>query len=144
MSDRDSYKSDRDSAAHAIGRYKAERSSIEHRLDEARATVKQIKDAQQKMFELKKVGFEKRIVTSTINTGNNDLRTIGEEIAQFAKSRDNYVHQAKMSLGVYELEKEIEQLKKEKDARIKAFDREPLVLERKANHRAAWLAERGR
>jgi uncharacterized coiled-coil DUF342 family protein len=144
LSDRDSYKSDRDSAAHAIGRYKAERSSIEHRLDEARATVKQIKDAQQKMFELKKVGFEKRIVTSTINTGNNDLRTIGEEIAQFAKSRDNYVHQAKMSLGVYELEKEIEQLKKEKDARIKAFDREPLVLERKANHRAAWLAERGR
>ena len=44
LSDRDSYKSDRDSAAHAIGLYKAERSSIEHRLDETRTTVNRIKE----------------------------------------------------------------------------------------------------
>lgn len=144
LSDRDGYKSERDSAAHAIGRYKSERSSIERRLDESRAAVKRIKDACQQMFDLKKAGFDKRIVTSAINTGTNDLRAIGEEIAQLAKARDDYVHQAKLSLGVYDLEKEIERLRREKDARIKAFDSEPVVLERKAKHRTEWLAARGK
>jgi len=144
LSDRDRYKSERDSAAYAIGRYKSARSSIEHRVDEARATVKRIKDARQEMFDLKKAGFDKRIVTSAINSGTNDLRAIGEEIAQLAKSRDDYVHQAKLSLGVYALEKEIERLTREKGARIKAFDSEPVILDRKAKHREEWLAARGK
>lgn len=144
LSDRDRYKDDRDSAASDVGRYKSERTCIEHRMDEARAKVKQIKDARQAMFDLKKAGFDKRIVTSAINTGNNDLRTIGEEIAQIEKSRDQFIHQSKLSLGVYELEKEVERLRREKDARIKVFDNESVVLERKAKHRAEWLAARGR
>lgn len=76
-------------------------------MDAARARVKQIKDARQAMFDLKKEGFDKRIVTSAINTGNNELRTIGEEIAQIEKSRDQFIHQSKVSLGVYDLEKEV-------------------------------------
>lgn len=144
LSDRDRYKDDRDSAASDVGRYKSERTRIEHRLDEVRARVKQIKDARQAMFDLKKEGFDKRIVTSAINTGNNDLRTIGEEIAQIEKSRDQFIHQSKVSLGVYDLEKEVERLRRAKDARIKTFDSEPVMLERKAKHRAEWLAARGR
>ena len=69
LSDRDRYKDDRDSAASDVGRYKSERTRIEYRMDEARARVKQIKDARQAMFDLKKEGFDKRIVTSAINTG---------------------------------------------------------------------------
>lgn len=144
LSDRDSYKYDRDSAASDVGRYKAERTRIQHRMNETRAKVKQIKDARQAMFDLKKAGFDKRIVTSAINTGNNDLRTIGEEIAQTEKSRDQFIHQSKLSLGVYDLEKEVERLLREKDARIKAFDNESVMLERKAKHRSEWLAARGR
>ena len=144
LGDRDRYKNRRDSAANDVGRYKSERTCIEHRMDDSRAKVKQIKDARQVMFDLKKEGFDKRIVTSAINTGNNDLRTIGEEIAQIEKSRDQFIHQSKLSLGVYDLEKEIERLRKEKNARIKAFDSEPVILERKAKHRAEWLAARGR
>ena len=144
LSDRDRYKYDRDSAASDVGRYKSERTRIEHRMDEARAKVRQIKDARQAMFDLKKAGFDKRIVTSAINTGSNDLRTIGEEIAQIEKSRDQFIHQSKLSLGIYDLEKEIERLLKEKDARIKAFYSEPVILERKTKHRAEWLAARGR
>ena len=49
-----------------------------------------------------------------------------------------------MSLGVYDLEREIERLRREKGARIKAFDGEPVVLERKAKHRGEWLAARGK
>lgn len=144
LSDRDRYKSQRDSAARDVGRYKSERTRIAHRMEEAHARVKKIKDARQAMFDLKKEGFDKRIVTSAINTGNNDLRTIGEEIAQIEKSRDQFIHQSKLSLGVYDLEKEVERLRREKDARIKAFDSEPMMLERKAKHRAEWLAARGK
>jgi len=144
LSDRDRYKDDRDSAASDVGRYKSERTRIEHHMDEARARVKQIKDARQAMFDLKKEGFDKRIVTSAINTGNNDLRTIGEEIAKIEKSRDQFIHQSKLSQGVYDLEKEVERLRRGKDARIKAFDNEPVILERKAKHRAEWLVARGR
>ncbi len=74
LSDRDHYKSERDSAARAVGRYKSERTSIERRLDEARARVKQIKGARQEMFDLKKAGFDKRIVTSAINTGSGEQK----------------------------------------------------------------------
>lgn len=144
LSDRDHYKSERDSAARAVGRYKAERSRIGCRLDEARATVQRTKAARQAMFDLKKAGFDKRIVTSAINNGNNDLHSIGEEIAQLAKSRDDYVHRAKESLGVYALEAEISRLRQERDVRIKEFDSESVMLERKAKHRVEWLAERGR
>lgn len=144
LSDRDRYKDDRDSAASDVGRYKAERTRIGSRMDAARAMVKQIKDARQVMFDLKKEGFDKRIVTHAINTGNNDLRTISEEITQIEKSRDQFIHLSKLSLGVYDLEKEVERLRREKDARIKAFDSEPVILERKAKHRAEWLAAHGR
>lgn len=144
LSDRDRYKSQRDSAARDVGRYKSERTRIAHRMEEAHARVKQIKDARQAMFDLKKEGFDKRIVTSAINTGNNDLRTIGEEISQIEKSRYQFIHQSKLSLGVYDLEKEIERLRRAKDAQIKAFDSKPVMLERKAKHRAEWLAARGR
>ena len=96
------------------------------------------------MLDLKKEGFNKRIVTSTINTGNNDLRTIAEEIAQFKKSRNQFIHQSKLSLGVYDLEKEVERLRREKDARVMAFDSEPVMLEPKAKYWAEWLAARGR
>jgi chromosome segregation ATPase len=144
LSDRDRYKSRRDSAARDVGRFKSERTHIERHLDEARARVKQIKDERQVMLDLKKEGFDKRIVTSAINTGNNDLRTLCEEIAKIEKSRDQFIHQSKVSLGIYDLEKEVERLRSEKDARIKAFDSEPVMLERKAKHRTEWLAARGR
>jgi hypothetical protein len=142
LSDRDHYKYRRDRAASEVGRYKSERSSIVSRLNDARATVKRIKEARQQMFDLKKAGFDKRVVTSAIKNGNHNLNAIGEEIAQFAKSRDNYIDQAKVSLGVYGLEKEIERLRRDKETRIEEFDSEPAVLERKAKHRAEWLEVR--
>lgn len=144
LSDRDRYKENRDSAAREVGRYKSERSSIVSHMNDARATVKQIKAARQEMFDLKKAGFDKRIVTSAINNGNHELRTLGEEATQLAKARDDYIHEAKVSLGVYGLEKEIERLRQAKDARIKTFDSDSVVLERKAKHRAEWLADRGK
>ena len=49
-----------------------------------------------------------------------------------------------MSRSAYELGKEIERLTREKDTRIKAFDSESVVLERKAKHRAEWLAAHGK
>jgi hypothetical protein len=144
LSDRDHYKSQRDSAARAIGRYKCERDSIAKRLENARATVRNIKAARQMMFDLKKEGFDKRIVTSAINIGSHDLSTIANEIDCLDNARSQYIHQSKISLGVYELEMEIKRLNRDKESHIKAFDNEPNVLERKATHRAAWLAERGR
>jgi hypothetical protein len=96
------------------------------------------------MFELKKEGFNRRIVTSTINNGINDLCTIGEEIARLENVRDEFVHQSKTSLGVYTLETEIDRLRRAKESHIKAFDNEASVHERKAKHRALWLDERGR
>jgi chromosome segregation ATPase len=144
LSDRDHYKSQRANAARDVGRYKSERNHIAHRMNEARARVNQIKDARQAMFNLKKEGFDKRILSSAINTGNNDLRTIGEEIAQLEKSRDQFIHNSKLTQGVYDLEKEIERLRRDLDARIKAFDSESVQMERKANHRADWLEAHGK
>lgn len=144
LSDRDHYTARKDSAAREVGSFKSERSSIARRLNDARATVKRIKYARQEMFDLKKAGFDKRIVTSAINNGNNELHSIGAEIAQLAKSRDEYVNRAKASLGVYVLEAEISRLRQERDAHIKAFDSESVVLKRKAKHRAEWLAARGK
>lgn len=144
LSDRDHYKARKESAARDVGRCKSERSTIAHRLDGARATVRRIKDARQAMIDLKKAGFDKRLVTSTINNGSQNLRSIGIEISHLEKCRDDFLHQAKITSGVYGLENEIERLKREKGAHINAFDIESLVLERKAKHRAGWLAKRGR
>lgn len=96
------------------------------------------------MFDFKKAEFDKPIFNSAFNAGTNDLRNIWEEIAPLAKSRDDYVHQTTMSRSAYELGKEIERLRREKDTRIKAFDSESVVLERKAKHRAEWLAAHGK
>lgn len=144
LSDRDRYKSRRDSASSDVGRYRSERSSIASRLENARATVKRIKDARQEMFDLKKAGFDKRIVTSVINRGNNDLRSTDDEIAELGKSRYDYIDRAKRERGIYALEDEIGRLLQEKVTCIKAFDSESAVLERKAKHRAVWLEARAK
>jgi hypothetical protein len=41
---------------------------------------------------------------------------------------------------IYGFEREVERLRREREARIKAFDGEPVLLERKAKHRTEWLA----
>ncbi len=144
LSDRDRYKARRDSAAYEVGRYKSERSRIASHLDEARAAVTSIKESRQKMFDLKKEGFNRLTVTSLINNGRHELLTIHEEVTRLAKAHDEYIHQSKMLLGIYELENEIERLRRDKESCVKAFDNEASVFERKAKHRAAWLAARGK
>ncbi len=144
LSDRDYYKRKRDGAAALVGIHKSERYNLEQRLNSARSSIQRIKDARQTLFELKKQGFDKRVISGMINNGNADLRVIDSEITSLQDSRADYIRQAKDSLGVFALEKEVVRLNQEKNACIKAFESEPLVAKRKAKHRADWLASRGR
>lgn len=144
LSDRDRYKSKRDSAARDVGRYKSERNSISHRLDDVRSRIGEIKEARQKMFDLKKAGFDRRIVTSAISNGTTELRTIAEEVERLKNNRRDYLQQSKATRGVFELEAEIDRLKKNREAKINAFDDEAQLIERKHQHRLAWMAKRGR
>lgn len=144
MSDRDRYKRERDSAARDVGRHKSERARIKSDLDEAHAAVRRIKEARQVMFDLNKEGFDKRIVSSAICNGGDNVRSIETEISGLAIGRNDFIHQAKLSLGVFTLETEICRLRLEREAQIKAFDGELMVAERKAKHRAEWLAAHGK
>ena len=144
LSDRDRYKSRRDSAAQTVGRYKSERTNIEHRLESARSSVQRIKDARQVMFDLKIAGFDRRIVMSAINNGNRDLHGIGDEITRLAKARDDYIHMAKASTGVYALEADIARIRAAGAARLKAFDSDPIADERRRRHRTQWLVAHGK
>jgi hypothetical protein len=58
--------------------------------------------------------------------------------------REDYIRQSKAKLGVDEIEKKVKQLRQAKESLIKAFDNDANVLERKANHRTAWLTAHGR
>lgn len=140
LGDRDRYKSRRDSAAREIGRYKAERSQLGERLNEARDTVQRIKDARQNMFDLKKAGFDRRVVNAVINRGHSEIRAIEKQIAQLTNSRNAYLEKAKDELGVNKLETEIVRLQQACQAQIKAFDSEAETAGRKAKHREEWLS----
>lgn len=144
LSDRDRYKSRRDSAAQEISRYKAERSRLGERFNEARSAVQQIKDARQKMFDLKKAGFDKRLVNAVIDRGHGEARSIDKRVAQLTKSRSAYLEQAKDELGVNKLEAEIRRLEQACQTQIRAFDSESATAVRKAKHREDWLAARDR
>ena len=142
LRDRDRYKSERDSAARAINGYKHERSRLERRLNDARGTVGQIKGARQLMINLKKQGFDKRLVTGTIRTGQAELQAMGVEIADLAQAREAYLRKARTTLGVEKLERRLANLRQKKVERIAAFDDKAEVAARRARHREAWLAER--
>jgi chromosome segregation ATPase len=144
LSDRDHYKDERDSAGQEIGHYKAERAKIGSHIGELKAGITRIKQERQKMFDLKKAGFDKRIVTSAISNGKTEICAIDKEISGIEKLRDDYIDKAKISLGVYELEKKIDRLKREKDAYIESFDSDSAVHERKRIHRVEWMAARGK
>lgn len=141
LSDRNHYKSQRNIASSHVGRLKAERSTIGHRLQDSLALIRGIKGARQQMFDLKKAGFDKRIVTSAINAGNYELQNVNKNIVILTLSRDNYLRNAKNELGIFALENQIEWHRKELDARFKAFDIEEFVLKRKIKHRTIWLAK---
>jgi len=140
LGDRDRYKSRRDSAAREIGRYKAERSQLGNRFNEARDTVQRIKDARQNMFDLKKVGFDRRVVNAVINKQHSEVRSIEKQIAQLTNLRNEYLEKAKDELGVNKLETEIVRLQQACQAQIEAFDSESETARRKAKHRAEWLS----
>lgn len=144
LNDRDRYKSRRDGAARGVATLKAERARIAQRLDEARATVAAIKEARQQMFDLKAEGYDQRIVTSALAHGRQELQIIDDDLERLHRARSEYLDKAKAANGVDELEAKIARLKREKESRVRAFDDETNVIERKASHRAAWLAERGR
>lgn len=144
LSDRDHHKSRRDSAAREISRCKAERSRLGERFNEARDAVQQIKDARQRMFDLKKAGFDKRVVSAVIERGQCEARSIDEQVAQLTKSRGAYLEQTKEKLGVNKLEAEIRRLEQACQTQIRAFDSESATAARKAKHREEWLAARNR
>lgn len=139
LSDRERYKSRRDSAAREIGKYKAERNRLSERFNEARDTVQRIKDARQKMFDLKKAGFDRRVVNAVIDKGHSEIRSIDKQIVQLTNSRNAYLEKAKDELGVNKLELEITRLQQACQAQIKAFDSESETAGRKAKHREEWL-----
>jgi hypothetical protein len=144
LGDRDRYKSRRDSAAREISSYNAERSSLGERFNEARNAVQQIKDARQKMFDLKKAGFDKRVVNAVIDRGHSETRLTYKQIAQLTELRTAYLKQAKEELGVKRLEAEITRLIQACQTQIKTFDTESATAVRKARHREEWMAARGR
>lgn len=144
LSDRDRYKSRRDSAAKEIARCKTERSRLGERFNEARDAVQQIKDARQKMFDLKKAGFDKRLVNAVIDHGHIKARSIETQIAQLTESRSVYLAQAKDELGVNKLEGEIRRLEQACLAQIKEFASASASAVRKAKHREEWLAAHDR
>ena len=143
LADRDFHKSERDSAARAIDEYKEQRAKMERRHKDAYAKVQRVKAARQAMFDLRKAGFDRRIVRSEIVDGNRRIASAGKDIARLAEARDRYLQQARRSLGIADLEKKIQRLRDECDARIQAFDDDASVAERKATHRAEWLKARG-
>ena len=142
LADRDYYKSERDSAWQAINAHKAERAKLERRQKDAHAKMQRVKAAQQAMVDLRKKGFDRRIVRSAIDDGNRRIASAERDIARLAEARDGYLQQVRRSLGILDLEAQIQRLRDECDARIKAFDDEASVAERKATHRAEWLKAR--
>lgn len=141
--DRDVLKARLASAGSEIGRLKSERSRLFHDLKAAREKIARIEEARQRRFDLIKEGFDKRIVTSVIKNGTQDMCAIDEKIAALEKARDEFIPQAKMSLGIYMLEAEIDQLVRAKQARLNSYNDEESLRERKAKHRAAWQESHG-
>lgn len=144
LSERDHYKIRRDSAAQEISRLKAERSCLGERFNEARSAVQHIKDARQETFDLKKAGFDKRLVNAVIDREQGKTRSIDNQVAQLTKSRSAYLEQVKDELGVNKLEAEIRRQEQACQTQIRAFDSESATAVRKAKHREDWLAAHDR
>jgi len=92
------------------------------------------------MFDLKKVGFDRRVVNAVISRGHSEIRSIEKQIAQLTNSRNAYLEKAKDELGVNKLEIEIVRLQQACQAQIKEFDSESETARRKAKHREEWLS----
>jgi len=144
LSERDHYKSQKERASSEIGSLKSEKERLIQNLKNAKAVVSDIKEARQRMFDLKTEGFDKRLITGVISKGTSDLSRIDENITRLKNEREDYIRQSKAKLGVDEIEKKVKQLRQAKESLIKAFDNDANVLERKANHRTAWLTAHGR
>ena len=144
ISDRDCYKSRRDSAAYSVGCYKSERSSVDRQINETKADIASIKASRQIMIDLKKAGFDKRIVNSTIENGTRQLNALSNKLSALNSERQKYLDQVRITTGINKLDAEITSLKTQYAQRMKEFDNESQKLDRKTRHRQQWLTEHAR
>jgi len=150
--------------------YKSHRDSAFQDVNEAKNTIRRIKDSQKSisnrirgisekigdvmseigntkaqrsyMYALKDTGVTVNSIKTVIDRLNVDIRNAKLSISQLKDDRLAHIMQSRIAMGVVEREEEVERIETQKRQFLAEFDRPESKLQRATVHREAWLKER--
>ena len=144
IGDRESLKGDRDSAGSDIDSCKRDQAKVKQKLDAAFGQIDQVKEDRAKMFNLRDQGLSNGGLMRLVTLGEGHIADTRQDIEFLASGRDQFILAAKHRTGTIGLESEIEKIRALKAHFLKAFDDAATATQRKAEHRATWLKQKGR
>ena len=105
--------------------------------------INQVKKDRSKMYELKKIGHQRKELQKKLDELRNIISSLTGEIENVLQSKHEFINQEKHRRGVVELEAKIRKIEAEKEQFLKSFDSEESRQNRKRAHREIWLKHRG-
>lgn len=114
-------------------------SRADDELKKGKLTINQFKLDRQKMFDLKKRGYNLKNLTESVNRETTDFNEKAFALKLLEQKKESYVNERKQALGVFESESKINQLVLDKHSFISEFDCDAVRAHRKAAHRVLYL-----
>jgi hypothetical protein len=150
--------------------YKSHRDSAFQDVNEAKSTIRRIKDSQKAisdrirsisekigdvmneigntkaqrshMYAFKETGVTVNSIKTVIDRLNVDIRNAKLSISQLKDDRLAHIMQSRIAMGVVEREEEVERIETQKRQFLDEFDKPESKMQRATVHREAWLKER--
>ena len=141
--DLDGYKGDRSSAVQELQRCGHEISRIKDRFENTKQKIEAVKNARQRMFDLKKQGLYPAKIERTIASLEDQVRTLTASITTLEREQIQFLEQARHQRGAIALEAQIKHLKKMTAEFIASFDDLSAKEARRRAHRELWLKKHG-
>ena len=116
--------------------------TIKHEIDERKAELRKVHEAQHRKRMLEHKGINRRALQRRLVELNKHLERQASNLKKIQAERESFIQERKRHHGVVELEERIEDMKNEAAAYLVEFDLEVNSRARRKRHRAVWIRKK--
>jgi hypothetical protein len=137
IAQRDALKEKRSAAGRSIDHWRNQRAEIYREIESVKSQISDLKAARNTMYELKKSGFDCRLLNETAKNMGDEIAQLGQQINDLLAEKERYMRAERVHVDA--LQAEIQKINANRDRFIDEFDTTGAKNTRKRTHRAAWL-----
>ena len=115
---------------------------IKKRISDLSSQMEQVKKDRSRMYELKKLGYQRKELLAELNKLKTIISLLSVEIDNFLQNKKEFIKHEKYRHGVVDIEAKICKIKAEQSQFLKSFECEVNKQNRKLAHRILWLKKR--